>query len=168
MATFNTTTGAVTVGTTTITPLADGSNLDENYSNLISTGIQTNSPNFPKNINRINIVNFNPGADGSPSTLNSMITDTTKLPSVIMITIQNPSTKILAYVDQSGNSSFIVKVDPRNISKLVPNGVQAVMSQASPIAVVSSSSGTPWWVWLIVACVIMMFLGGVAFMISKR
>ena len=174
MATFNTTTGAVTVGTTTITPIADGSNLDDNYVNLINSGIQMNSPNFPKNINRVNITgNLNVGADGSPTILNSIITDTTKLPSVVMITINNPKTKILAYVDQGGNSSFIVKADPLNMSKLVPGGVQVVSQpkiSPSPVAAAptSVSSGTPWWVWLIVACVLLMVLGGAAFMISKK
>lgn len=174
MASFNVTTGKVTVGTTTITPLADGSNLDDSYTGLINTGIQANTPNFPKNINKINIAgNFNPNADGSPSIINSIITDTTKLPSVIFITIKNPSTKILAYVDLSGTSSYIVKVDPLNMSKLVPGGVQVVSqpkNAPSPVAAAptSVSSGTPWWVWLIVACVLLMVLGGAAFMISKK
>ena len=177
MATFNTTTGTVTVGTTTITPLVDGSNLDDSYTGLVNTGIQMNSPNFPKNINDIFLKgNLNPNPDGkTPNILNSIITDTTKLPSVIFITINGttPVTKILAYVDQSGTSSYIVKVDPLNMSKLVPGGVQVVSQpkkSPSPVAAAptSASSGTPWWVWLIVACVILMFLGGVAFMFSKR
>jgi hypothetical protein len=170
MATFNATTGTVTVGTTTITPLVDGSNLDDSYANLINTGIQANSPNFPKNINRVKITgNFNPNADGSPAILNSMITDTTKLPSLIMITINNPSTKILAYVDQSGTSRYIVKVDPLNMSKLVPNGVQ-VVNQPAPVVAVPpvTPPETPSWVWFVVACMILMFLGGATFMISKR
>jgi len=168
MATFNVTTGAAAVGSTTIIPLADGSNLDKKYANLIKTGIETNSPNFPKNISEVFTDNLNPGKDGSPSRLTSIVNDQTKLPSVIMINIKNPSTKLLAYVDQTGKSSYIVKVDPLNISKLIPNGIEAVVSQESPIAVASKSTGTPWWVWLIIACVILMALGGVAFMISKR
>lgn len=176
MVTFNTTTGQATVGTTTITPLADGSNLDDNYTGLINTGIQANSPNFPKNMNTLIIKgNINSNPDGSPNTINSLITDTTKLPSVIFITINGttPVTKILAYVDQSGTSSYIVKVDPLNMSKLVPGGVQMVSqpkNSPSSVATVptSMSSGTQWWVWLIVACVMLMVLGGAAFMISKR
>ena len=157
------------MGTSTITPLADGSNLDDNYVNLINTGIQANTPNFPKSIQRISISgNLNANPDGTPNILNSVITDTTKLPSVIMITIKNPSTKILAYVDQSGNSNYIVKVDPLNMSKLVPNGVQVVRQPDNSPAPSTASSGTPWWVWLMVACVILMFLGGVSFMILKK
>ena len=176
MASFNVTTGKVTVGTTTITPLADGSNLDDSYANLIDTGIQANSPNFPKNINRIIIRgNINSNPDGSPNTINSLITDTTKLPSVIFITINSttPVTKILAYVDKSGTSSFIVKIDPLNMSKLASGGVQVVSQpkkSPSPVAAAptSTSPGTPVWIWLIIACAIMMCLGAVVFMISKR
>ncbi len=171
MASFNATTGTATVGTTTITPLADGSNLDDSYANLINTGIQANSPNFPKSLQRmVYRGRINPNADGSPNIINSIITDTTTLPSVIMITINGPpATKILAYVDQSGTSRYIVKVDPLNMSKLVPGGVQ-VVSQPAPVIAVPPTMppGTPWWVWFIVACAILMVLGGGAFMLSKR
>jgi len=162
MATFNSSTGAVTVGTTSITPLADGSNLDETYANLIDTAIQANTPNFPKSLQRIGLNGrMNPNPDGTPTTLNSIITDTTKLPGVIMITIQDPSTKILAYVDQSGNSSYIVKVDPLNMSKLVPGGVQVVASRSPTVSsATSQSSGTPWWIWLLIACVCLLMIGG--------
>jgi len=124
MASFNTTTGAVTVGTTTITPLADGSNLDTNYSNLFSSGIQTNSPNFPKNINSMNV----PGPFVGPSTLTSVVTDPSKLPSAILITIASPPVKILGYVNSNGTSSYIIKNDPSNLSTLIPGGIQVVAS----------------------------------------
>ena len=155
MASFNPTTGAVTVGTTTITPLADGSNLDTNYSKLISVAAETNSTNFPKTTNQMNLKIFRTAPNASqPSTINSIVTDTTKLPAVILVTIESPVTKILVYVNSAGTASYIVKVDPSNYSKLVPSGVQLVApipgTTAAPIPG-ATATGTPPWVWVLVA-----------------
>ena len=172
MASFNPTTGAVTVGTTTITPLTDGSNLDMNYSNLISAATQTNPANFPKTINTMNLKSFRTAPNASqPSTINSIATDTTKLPAVIFITIEsNPVTKILVYVNSSGTASYIVKVDPSNYSKLVPNGVQLVApipgTTAAPIPG-ATSTGTPPWVWVLVALFAFFITGGCVYLLRK-
>lgn len=84
------------------------------------------------------------------------------------------STKAVVYTDSSGASTFSYKNDPGNMIQLssggskIPASATATSGSPTPVPVAASTSGIPWWVWLIVACVMMMFLGGVAFMISRK
>ena len=111
----------------------------------------------------------NPGWKGATMTASGG-----NLPSVGVWQIGG-STKAVVYTDAAGASIFSYKNDPGNMIKLVSGGsmIPAAStggSPAAPIAVTPpvASPGTPWWVWLIVACILFIVLGGAVFMILMK
>jgi hypothetical protein len=77
----------------------------------------------------------------------------------------NGSTAAVVYTDASGNSSFSYKNDPNNYVQLMPNGSQILPANSNPPeagvgAASTGQAGTPWWVFMIIACVCLLFIGG--------
>jgi hypothetical protein len=166
MATFNTSTGCFG---TLCPPFATDAQLSD-YSNAIQTSINSGNSTL-KGITAIKL-DQTPDLTSSGWTGATMVATGYNLPMVGVWQIGG-STKAVVYTDSSGVSTFSYKNDPGNMIQLISGGANIPGSTTGgsstpPIAIVSNSTGTPWWVWLIVACVIMMFLGGAVFMISRR
>ena len=161
MSTFNTSTGSVTrvssAGSDTWTPPFTSSTQVDSYITALE-GIITAGGN----IKGLNTVDLSTAATSlSAGKVNSQIISTSpKLPAVHIWKLPN-NNFVVVYVDASGNSSFSYKNDPNNYVQLMANGSQ-IIGSPSPAANTppSTSSGTPSWVFMIFACVCLLFIGG--------
>lgn len=170
MATFNTSTGCFG---TLCPPFTTDTQLHD-YTTAIRASIDSGNSTL-KNITSLNLAQVpdltSPGWRGATMTAGGA-----SLPSVGVWQIGG-STKAVVFTDSTGTSIFSYKNDPGNMIQLITGGSQIPAAtgaspspggSAPPIAIASGQAGTPWWVWLIVACVILMVFGVAAFMISKK
>ena len=170
MATFNTSTGCFG---TLCPPFTTDTQLHD-YTTAVRASIDSGNSTL-KNITSLKLAQVpdltNPGWKGATMTASGG-----NLPSVGVWQIGG-STKAVVYTDAAGASVFSYKNDPGNLIQLVSGGsmIPAAStggSPAAPIAVTPpvASSGTPWWVWLIIACIlfIVLVLGGAVFMILMK
>lgn len=174
MSTFNTSTGSVmrvsSAGSDTWQPPFTSGDQIDNYIKTLQAVVSDGGP-----IKGVIVTDFRGATLQGPVNATSVSTSP-KLPAVQVWVLQNGGF-VVVYVDANGNSSFSYKNDPNNYVQLVANGSQIGNNTSSPSPssmsspappTTAQSSGTPWWVWLMVACVILMFLGGVSFMILKK
>ena len=168
MATFNTSTGCFG---TLCPPFTTDAQLND-YTTAIRASIDSGNSTV-KGMTSLNLAQA-PDLTSSGWLGATMEATGNKLPSVGVWQIAG-STKAVVYTNSSGASTFSYKNDPGNMIQLSSGGSKIPGaptptggSPSLPVTPTNASSEIPWWVWLIVACVFMMCLGGVGFMISMR
>lgn len=90
---------------------------------------KTSSKDYPRTVRYMNIGKFEPG-----SKFVSVVADTEELPAVISVTMKEPATRAVVYVDTSRKSRFLYVNDPNKILELTKGGLQTQAAAVKAVA----------------------------------